>query len=107
MAVGRPELQQQAQAIGFSGAVSVQRHGVAVIEFASGSADRANDRSNNIDTRFAIASGTKAFTALTIMSLVESGVFALDTTLQVTSMNTSSAHSPLTPSRRLGTTSRC
>ena len=52
------------------------------MEFACGHSDRANERMNNLKTRFAVASGTKALTALTIMSLVESGDLTLDTTLR-------------------------
>ena len=35
---------------------------------------------NTVDTRFAIASGTKGFTALAVMSLIEDGSLDLDTT---------------------------
>lgn len=76
------QLEQDARAHDFSGVVRVQRRGETIVEFASGLGDRANERFNDLESRFAVASGTKAFTALTIMSLVESGAFTLDTTLQ-------------------------
>ncbi len=76
------ELEQQARADNFSGVVRVQHRGEIIVEFAEGFGDRANERANNLTSRFAVASGTKAFTALTIMSLVESGAFTLDTTVQ-------------------------
>ncbi|MFT7518144.1 MAG: CubicO group peptidase (beta-lactamase class C family) [Kiritimatiellia bacterium] len=76
------QLEQRAQAHGFSGVVRVQRRGDVVVEFACGHRDRANERANTLETRFAVASGTKALTALAVMSLIESGAFALDTTLR-------------------------
>lgn len=82
MDVALSQLEQLATAHDFSGVVRVQRHGEIIVEFASGHSDRANERANNLETRFAVASGTKALTALTIMSLVESGVLTLDTTLR-------------------------
>jgi CubicO group peptidase (beta-lactamase class C family) len=75
------QLEQVAQGQDFSGVVRVQRHGEVIIEFACGHSDRANERINNLTTRFAVASGTKALTALTIMSLAESGALTLDTTV--------------------------
>lgn len=63
----------------FSGVVRVEREGESVIDVAAGFADRANERPNTLDTRFGVASGTKGFTALTIMSLVEDGTLSLDT----------------------------
>lgn len=49
---------------------------------AGGFADRANERANSHSTRFATASGTKGFTALATMSLIEDGTLALDTTVR-------------------------
>ena len=65
---------------GFSGVVRVERAGTTEFVRAYGFADRAHAIDNTVDTRFAIASGTKGFTALTIMSLIEQGSLALDTT---------------------------
>lgn len=76
------QLEQVAQEHDFSGVVRVQHQGQTIVEFACGQSDRANGRTNNLTTRFAVASGTKALTALTIMSLVESGALTLDTTLR-------------------------
>lgn len=69
-----------AQDAGFSGVVRVDRAGTTEFVRAYGLADRAHAIANTIDTRFAIASGTKGFTALTVMSLIEDGSIALDTT---------------------------
>jgi len=65
---------------GFTGVVRVDRGDATELVKAYGLADRAHSIDNTIDTRFAIASGTKGFTALTIMSLIEEGSLALDTT---------------------------
>ena len=62
---------------GFSGAVRVD-DGDGTHEWAFGLADRCNTLANTPATRFSLASGTKGFTALTVMSLVESGELALD-----------------------------
>src|SRR6185503_19040142 len=47
---------------------------------AHGLADRAHAIPNATDTRFAIASGMKGFTALTIVSLIDDGTIELTTT---------------------------
>ena len=61
----------------FSGVVRVD-DGTGVHEWAFGMADRRHRIANTTDTRFSLASGTKGFTALAVMSLVESGKLALD-----------------------------
>jgi CubicO group peptidase (beta-lactamase class C family) len=66
--------------IGFSGVVSVAEDGRTVVAAAYGLADRAHEVANTLTTRFAIASGTKGFTALTVLRLVESGLADLSTT---------------------------
>ena len=76
------QLEQVAQANDFSGAVRVERDGEVIAEFAYGYGDRANERANNLTTHFPVASGTKALTALTVMSLVESGALTLETTVR-------------------------
>src|SRR5580765_7248807 len=65
---------------GFSGVVRVDRDGVIEFEEAFGLADRAHGIANAADTWFAIASGTKGFTALAVVSLIEEGLLSLDTT---------------------------
>jgi CubicO group peptidase (beta-lactamase class C family) len=69
-----------AEATGFSGVVRVDRAGRVELAKAYGSAHRGWGIPNAVDTRFGIASGTKALTALTVMSLVEDGRLDLDTT---------------------------
>lgn len=63
----------------FSGAVRADVGG-DTRTWVFGMADRRHHVANSPDTRFGMASGTKGFTALTVMSLVESGDLGLDTT---------------------------
>ncbi len=63
----------------FSGVVRITRGDDVLYERASGLADRAHGIPNTATTRFGIASGTKGFTALTIMSLVAEGSVRLNT----------------------------
>ena len=65
---------------GFSGVVRVDRDGEVVFARAYGLAHRGWATRNTLDTRFGVASGTKALTALTVVSLVEDGVLDLTTT---------------------------
>ena len=69
-----------ARRTGFSGVVRVDRRGSVAFEEAYGLADRAHGIANTTDTRFAIASGVKGMTALTVMSLIEDGALDLTTT---------------------------
>jgi CubicO group peptidase (beta-lactamase class C family) len=79
MAALERELEAIAEETGFSGVVRVDRGGAVEIEKAYGDAHRGFGIPNAVDTRFALASGTKSLTALTVASLVEDGVLALDT----------------------------
>ncbi len=63
----------------FSGGVRVDRGDDVVIDCAYGLAHRGIGLPNTVDTRFAIASGAKGLTALTVVSLVEDGTLDLDT----------------------------
>ena len=65
---------------GFSGVVRVDRTDGIELAKAYGLADRAHAIANTIDTRFAIASGMKGLTALTVVSLIEEGALDLTTT---------------------------
>ena len=69
-----------ARSAGFSGVVRVERGGVVEVSTAYGLADRGHEIPNTVDTQFAIASGTKALTALTVMRLVEQRTLSLGTT---------------------------
>jgi len=65
---------------GFAGVVSVDRGGDVEFRKAYGLAHRAWMVPNTVDTRFAIASGVKGLTALTVVSLIEQGALRLSTT---------------------------
>jgi CubicO group peptidase (beta-lactamase class C family) len=64
---------------GFAGVVSVDRGGEIEFGRAYGLAHRALRMPNTFDTRFAIASGTKGLTALTVVSLISRGALRLST----------------------------
>ncbi|MET0734439.1 MAG: serine hydrolase domain-containing protein [Microbacterium sp.] len=72
-------LDEAAREKGMSGIVSVDAGGDVVFAQAYGLADRAHGIPNTADTRFAVSSLSKGFTALAVMSLVEDGTLALDT----------------------------
>jgi CubicO group peptidase (beta-lactamase class C family) len=64
---------------GFAGVVRVDRGGEVAFVRAYGLANRPYKIPNAVDTRFAIASGTKGLTALTVVSLIEQGALGLST----------------------------
>ena len=74
------ELDSIAAQTGFSGVVRVDRADRVEVAKAYGLAHRGYEIPNAVDTRFAIASGTKGLTALTVVSLVEDGLLELSTT---------------------------
>lgn len=65
----------------FSGVVTVYQRGERVFAQAIGYANKSDSLPNKIDTKFAIASGAKTFTAVAICQLIEQGVLAFDTRL--------------------------
>lgn len=64
----------------FSGVVRIDRADEIVVQKAYGFAHRGLEVPNEVDMRFAIASGVKSMTALTVVSLVEGGTLELATT---------------------------
>ena len=74
------ELDALAAKTSFSGVVRVDRADGIELAKAYGLADRGWEIPNEVDTRFAIASGTKGLTALAVVSLIEEGVLELSTT---------------------------
>jgi CubicO group peptidase (beta-lactamase class C family) len=68
-----------AEETGFSGVVRLDLDGRTELAAAYGLADRAHRIPMTVDTRLAVASGSKTFTALVMMALVEQGRLALDT----------------------------
>lgn len=63
----------------FSGVVLVRSDDRLVLELASGMANRADAIPMTPTTRLATASGTKGFTALTVVSMIEDGLLGFDT----------------------------
>jgi CubicO group peptidase (beta-lactamase class C family) len=74
----RAELEAELDAIAaeadFSGVVRVDEADRIALAKAYGAAHRGYGIANTLDTRFAIASGTKGLTALTVVSLIEDGL---------------------------------
>lgn len=64
----------------FSGVVRVDRGDDVVLAKSYGLAHRGFRIANTVDTRFGLASGTKGLTAMAVMSLIEEGRLASDTT---------------------------
>ncbi|MBA3375848.1 MAG: beta-lactamase family protein [Actinobacteria bacterium] len=64
----------------FSGVVRIDRGDEVELTAAYGLANRGAGTSNALDTWFAIASGVKGLTALTVMSLIEEGSLEISTT---------------------------
>jgi CubicO group peptidase (beta-lactamase class C family) len=65
---------------GFSGVIRVDAADGTRLARSYGLAHRGHGITNAIDTRFAIASGTKGMTALTVVSLIDDGLLSLATT---------------------------
>ncbi|QUQ65100.1 serine hydrolase domain-containing protein [Kutzneria sp. CA-103260] len=74
------EVDRVATETSFSGVVRLDRDGVTVFERAYSMAHRGLGVPNTVDTRFAIASGSKALTALSVMALIDDGTLELTTT---------------------------
>jgi CubicO group peptidase (beta-lactamase class C family) len=65
----------------FSGVIQIRKHGAVAFESAYGLANRADQIPNRIDTRFAMASGCKIFTAVAACQLVDRGLLSFDARL--------------------------
>ena len=63
----------------FAGVIRVDRAGETVLERSAGWAHRAHQVAMTVDTRLAIASGSKWFTALVVLSLAAGGTLPLTT----------------------------
>jgi CubicO group peptidase (beta-lactamase class C family) len=79
-----PGLEHELDAIAaeteFSGVVRVDSTDGVEVAKAYGLAHRGHEIPNEVDTQFAIASGTKGLTALAVVSLIEDGRLELSTT---------------------------
>ena len=80
MSVLETELDAIAAETAFAGAVRVDRGDTVELAKAYGLAHRGYGIPNEVDTRFATASGTKGLTALAIVTLIEEGRLELSTT---------------------------
>jgi CubicO group peptidase (beta-lactamase class C family) len=76
----RRRVDEKATETGFAGVVRLERSGVLELDAAYGLADRAHGIPMTTDTRLGMASGSKTFTALVTMRLVEQGLLSLSTT---------------------------
>ena len=76
------KIREKAEETSFSGIVSMFQGEKELYGESFGYADIANKRKNNVKTKFAIASGTKFFTALGIGSLIDEKRLSLDTTVR-------------------------
>jgi len=63
----------------FSGVITVGKNGEQVLSKAFGFRDLSNKLLNNASTMFGIASGTKTFTALGIIKMIEQNFFDYST----------------------------
>ena len=80
MALDAGPIRELAERSRFSGVVRVDRAGDDPYVEAFGLADRRHAIGNTVSTRFGIASGTKGFTAVTVVGLIQDGVLDLSTT---------------------------
>src|SRR3954469_11095741 len=74
------QIDEIAQRTSFSGVVRVDMSGHDTWTGAWGLAHRGLNIPCTTETRFAMASGSKTFTALAVVSLIADGVLGLDTT---------------------------
>lgn len=74
------DIDEIARNTNFSGVVRIDRGGQIEFANAYGLANRTYAIPNSVDTRFGIASGSKGFTALAVLSLVRAGALELNTT---------------------------
>src|SRR6187549_34717 len=74
------ELDELAAEIDFAGIVRVDRPDHETFAKAYGQAHRGYAIANTVGTRHAVASMTKGFTALAVVSLIEEGTIELGTT---------------------------
>ena len=79
MEIDERRLTEAAAKNGFSGVVAVTTADNAPWYRCYGSANRAFGVPNTLETRFALASGSKTFTALAVLRLVELGLLSRDT----------------------------
>ncbi len=62
----------------FSGTIHIQSDGITLFQAARGYANRSDNILNRMDTRYSLASVSKAFTAVALLQLVEEGWLRLE-----------------------------
>ncbi|MGM0845206.1 MAG: serine hydrolase domain-containing protein [Bacillota bacterium] len=67
---------------GFSGTVLIKQGNDVAADKTAGYADKSEERLNDINTRFGIASGSKIFTSIAICQYVEKGLLSFDSKLK-------------------------
>ncbi|MGC5773139.1 serine hydrolase [Paenibacillus pabuli] len=75
------KIEEVMEKVDFSGAVLIKQNGHTLFSTARGYANRSDERLNQPDTRFGIASGCKIFTAVSIGQLIEQGKLSYDSRL--------------------------
>jgi CubicO group peptidase (beta-lactamase class C family) len=65
---------------GFAGVVQLERAGAVALDAAYGLADRSHGIAMTTDNQLGMASGSKTFTALVVLRLVEERLLSLSTT---------------------------
>jgi CubicO group peptidase (beta-lactamase class C family) len=73
-------VEEKAAETGFAGVVHLGRSGIVEVDAAYGLADRRHRIPMTTDNQLGMASGSKSFTALVVMRLVEEGLLDLSTT---------------------------
>lgn len=76
----RRRVDEKVAETGFAGIVRLDRSGTVELDAAYGLADRAHGIPMTTDTRLGMASGSKTFTALVTMRLIERGLLSLSAT---------------------------
>jgi CubicO group peptidase (beta-lactamase class C family) len=76
----RRRVDETAALTGFAGVVRVERGGAVELDAAYGLADRRHGVAMTTDSQLGMASGSKTFTAVVVMRLVEQGLLTLATT---------------------------
>ena len=73
---------EQAKLSGFSGCILISEKGRQLYTGAFGFANIPDEIPNEIGTRFAVASGSKAFTAVAVLQLIDQGRISLETPIK-------------------------
>ncbi|HXH80648.1 serine hydrolase domain-containing protein [Nocardioides sp.] len=76
----RDQVDETAERSGFAGVVRLEQAGAVPLDAAYGLADRRHEIAMTTDSQLGMASGSKTFTALVVLRLVEEGLLALSTT---------------------------